>query len=271
MGRLGLVELRAFEMPPHARMSLAQQLLIRALVAWFWERPYRRSLVRWGTMLHDRFMLPHFIWADFQSVMAELAGAGLKLDARWFQPHFEFRFPLWGAVAHEGVSLELRQALEPWLVLGEQSGQGGTTRPVDSSLERAQFTVVGARVDRYAVTCNGYRLPLDETASKGEAVAGVRFRAWPSPGGFHPMLQPHVPLTFDIVDTWTGRSIGGCRYHASHPGGRSFQALPVNALEAEARRLARFEPMGHSPGTLIIKVGGVHADFPLTLDLRRAP
>ena len=271
MGRLGLVELRAFEMPPHPRMSLAQQLLIRALVAWFWERPYRAPLVRWGTTLHDRFMLPHFIWWDLQSIIAELVGAGLKLDRRWFLPHFEFRFPSWGTVAYEGVSLELRQALEPWLVLGEESGQGGTTRPVDSSLERAQVTVVGAPVDRYAVTCNGYRLPLDETATKGEAVAGVRFRAWPSPGGFHPMIQAHAPLTFDIVDTWAGRSIGGCRYHVSHPGGRSYQALPVNALEAQARRLARFEPMGHSPGDLKIKVDGVHPDFPLTLDLRRTP
>ena len=271
MGRLGLVELRAFEMPPHAHMSLAQQLLIRALVAWLWERPYRRSLVRWATTLHDRFMVPHFIWADFQSVIAELAGAGLKLDERWFLPHLEFRFPQWGRVVREGISLELRQALEPWLVLGEQSGSGGTTRPVDASLERAQVKVVGARADRYAVACNGYLLPLAETATQGEVVAAVRFRAWPSAQGFHPTIAPHAPLTFDIVDTWTGHSIGGCRYHVAHPGGRNYQTLPVNALEAEARRLARFEPMGHTPGAFAIKVGGVHPDFPLTLDLRRVP
>jgi uncharacterized protein (DUF2126 family) len=246
MGRLGLVELRAFEMPPHAHMSLAQQLLIRALVATFWERPYRRPLVRWGTTLHDRFMLPHFIWADFESVIDELSGAGMALDARWFLPHFEFRFPVWGTVQREGVSLELRQALEPWLVLGEQSG--AATRTVDSSLDRAQAIVRGGRLDRYAVTCNGYPLPLAATATMGEAVAGVRFRAWPSVEGFHPTIPAHVPLTFDIVDTWTGRSIGGCRYHATHPGGRVFHALPVNALEAEARRLARFEPMGHTSG-----------------------
>ncbi len=278
MGRLGLVEFRAFEMPPHARMSLTQQLLIRALVAAFWQRPYRRPLVRWGTTLHDRFMLPHFIWADFESVIAELADAGIALDARWFLPHFEFRFPLWGTVAQAGVSLELRQALEPWLVLGEQSG-AGTARTVDSSLDRMQVRVTVARPDRYTVTCNGYPLPLAPTASMGEAVAGVRFRAWPSPEGFHPTIAPHVPLTFDIVDTWTGRSIGGCRYHATHPGGRIFHALPVNALEAEARRLARFERMGHSPGSSASqsgsksepKTGGVHPDFPLTLDLRQVP
>jgi len=227
--------------------------------------------VRWGTTLHDRFMLPHFIWADFQSVIFELAGAGLKLDVRWFQPHLELRFPRWGAVAQGGVSLELRQALEPWLVLGEQSGPGGTTRPVDSSLERTQVKVRGANLDRYTVACNGYRLPLSQTATQGTAVAGVRFRAWPSTAGFHPAIPPHVPLTFDIVDTWTGRSIGGCRYHVVHPGGRSSQALPINAREAEARQLARFEPMGHSPGALTIKVAGVHEEFPLTLDLRRVP
>jgi uncharacterized protein (DUF2126 family) len=274
MGRLGLVEFRAFEMPPHARMSLAQQLLIRALVAAFWERPYRRPLVRWGTTLHDRFMLPHFIWSDFESVIVELADADIALDKRWFLPHFEFRFPLWGAIAHEGVTLELRQALEPWLVLGEQSG-AGTARTVDSSLDRMQVRATIPRPERYTVTCNGYPLPLAPTDTQGHSVAGVRFRAWPSPEGFHPSIAPHVPLTFDIVDTWTGRSIGGCRYHATHPGGRVFRTLPVNALEAEARRLARFAHMGHSPGGPApqpsVNCGGVHSDFPLTLDLRRVP
>jgi uncharacterized protein (DUF2126 family) len=271
MGRLGLVEFRAFEMPPHARMSLAQQLLIRALVAGFWEHPYRRPLVRWGTMLHDRFMLPHFVWADFESVIAELGGAGLKLGAAWFLPHFEFRFPLWGVVERAGVTLELRQALEPWHVLGEQGGPGGTTRHVDASLERAQVVARGARADRHAVTCNGYALPLAPTPTVGEAVAGVRFRAWQPVEGFHPTIPPHVPLTFDVIDTWTGRSLGGCRYHTTHPGGRNFQTLPVNAREAEGRRLARFESMGHSAGGTQPKTGGVHPDFPLTLDLRRVP
>jgi uncharacterized protein (DUF2126 family)/transglutaminase-like putative cysteine protease len=269
MGRLGLVEFRAFEMPPHARMSLAQQLLIRALVAWFWQHPYRRPLVRWGTTLHDRFMLPRFIWADFENVIAELAGAGSRLDAEWFRPHFEFRFPLWGTVERAGVRLELRQALEPWHVLGEQGGPGGTTRHVDASLERGQVVACGMRPDRHVVTCNGYALPLAPAPTVGEAVAGVRFRAWKPVEGFHPNIPPHVPLTFDVIDTWTGRSLGGCRYHATHPGGRNFQALPVNALEAEGRRVARFESMGHAAGSAEPKTGGVHPDFPLTLDLRR--
>jgi uncharacterized protein (DUF2126 family)/transglutaminase-like putative cysteine protease len=269
MGRLGLVEFRAFEMTPHAQMSLAQQLLIRALVAWFWERTYRQPLVRWGMTLHDRFMLPHFLWADLENVIADLRGAGFALDVEWFRPHFEFRFPKLGEIERGGLALELRQALEPWLVLGETSGPGGTSRPVDSSLERVQVLVGGGSGDRYAVACNGYRLPLAGTGASGQAIAGVRYRAWQPTEGFHPTIRPHVPLTFDVVDTWSGRSIGGCRYHASHPGGRNYEVLPVNALEAEARRLARFERIGHSPGGAPMKIAGVHPDFPLTLDLRR--
>ena len=271
MGRLGLVEFRAFEMTPHPRMSLAQQLLIRALVARFWEQPYRQPLVRWGTALHDRFMLPHFLRADLESVVADLQDAGLPMDAAWFAPHFEFRFPRWGAIERAGISLEVREALEPWLVLGDLSGPGATTRTVDSSLERVQVLVTGIGGDRHVVTCNGYPLPLTSTGRAAQAVAGVRFRAWPSAEGFHPTIAPHVPLTLDIVDTWNGRSIGGCRYHAAHPGGRNFQTLPINALEAEGRRLARFETTGHSPGGTLLGSAGVHPDFPLTLDLRRLP
>ncbi len=268
MGRLGLVEFRAFEMPPDARMSIAQLLLVRALVAKFWERPYRQKLVRWGTTLHDRFMLPHFLWADFEDVIADLRAAGMALDARWFLPHLEFRFPVLGAIERAGVVLQLRQALEPWLVLGEQSGPGGTSRPVDSSLDRVQVLVHAPAGDRYAVACNGYVLPLAATGD-GAKVAGVRFRAWRTADGLHPTIPPHVPLTFDIVDTWIGRSIGGCRTHVARPDGRAPQALPVNALEAEARRHALFESIGHSPAGAAFKTAGVHPDFPFTLDLRR--
>jgi uncharacterized protein (DUF2126 family)/transglutaminase-like putative cysteine protease len=270
-GRLGLVELRAFDMPPHPRMSLAEQLLVRALIAYFWEHPYRRGLVRWGTALHDRFMLPEVLWSDLLEVVAELGAAGLVLDPQWFRPHFELRFPRLGAVVHGNVELELRQALEPWLVLGETGAPGGATRPVDSSLERVQVRLSSADLGRYAVACNGHAVPLAVLGRPGKAVAGVRFRVWRPSEGLHPTIAPHTPLTFAIVDTWSGRVIGGCRHHATHPDGRSWQTLPVNAREAEGRRAARFESMGEAPSRLPLKTAGVHPDAPTTLDLRRLP
>ncbi|MCC6234989.1 MAG: transglutaminase family protein [Verrucomicrobiales bacterium] len=268
-GRLGLLELRAFEMPPHARMSLAQQLLLRTLISRFWKTPYDKPLVRWGTDIHDRWMLPHFVWQDLEDVMADLQSSGYPMKAEWFAPHFEFRFPMIGDVAARSVSLEIRQALEPWHVLGEEGGGGGTVRYVDSSLERLQVRVRGMVDSRHVVCVGGTALPLHSTGTNGEFVAGVRYRAWQPTSCLHPTIGVHTPLVFDIVDQWNGRSVGGCTYHVMHPGGRNYNTFPVNAYEAESRRLARFFRQGHTPGSLQPRVPDRDPDFPFTLDLRR--
>ena len=291
-GRLGLLEMRAFEMPPHARMSIVQMLLIRTCIAKFWKTPYKGRLVRWGTALHDRFMLHHYVHADLQEVVSELQEAGYPFEMAWLDPFFEFRFPKLGVVNVRDIELELRMAIEPWHVLGEEVTRAGTSRFVDSSVERVQVKVRGLTDSRYIVTCNGRRLILHNTGTHGEYVGGVRYRAWQPPSALHPTIGIHSPLVFDIIDTWNGRAIGGCTYHVSHPGGRHYDAFPVNAYEAEGRRISRFGADGHtpgviqsqpsrtatghfltegtSPGPMAVPSEETNAEYPYTLDLRRS-
>jgi len=270
-GRLGLLEFRAFEMPPHARMSAVQMLLLRSLVAHFWKQPHRGKLVRWGTALHDRWLLPHFVAADMRDVVADLNAFGYPFDGAWFDPFLEFRFPRFGTVSYDGVTIELRQAIEPWHVLGEQVSTAGTSRFVDSSVERLQVKVNGMVPGRHAVTCNRRALPLVATGVPGEFVAGVRFRAWNQPSALHPTIEVQAPLTFDLVDTWASRALGGCTYHVAHPGGRNYATFPVNANEAEARRVARFWTHGHTPGPMLVRPEAPNPALPTTLDLRWQP
>lgn len=287
-GRLGLLELRAFEMPPHAQMSLMQMLLLRTLVARFWKEPYKKPLVRWGTQLHDRFMLPHFIARDIADVAQDLQNAGYAFSTDWFAPFIEFRFPRCGTLTIQDLQLELRTAIEPWHVMGEEITSSGTARYVDSSVERLQVKVTGLIGERYVITCNGRRLPLRDTGTQGEMVAGVRYRAWNPPSALHPSIGVQAPLVFDVIDTWSGRSIGGCTYHVTHPGGRSYDTLPVNAYEAEGRRVSRFTVLEHTPDNIkpqkksakntsinnkvapliVPPTEQINYEYPFTLDLR---
>ncbi|MGG7567141.1 DUF2126 domain-containing protein [Rhodovulum sp. DZ06] len=270
-GRLGLVEFRAFEMPPHPRMSSAQALIIRALLTWFWEEPCGLPLKRWGPELHDKFLLPHFCWQDFCNVLSELSTAlGVHFDPAWFAAQHEFRFPLAGRASVEGVEIELRTALEPWLVLGEEGSSSGTVRYVDSSVERVQVKIDQDLPPGAALTVNGIEVPLTH-AGGSNWIAGVRFRAWQPPSCLHPTIPPHAPLVFDIVDRENGRSLGGCTYRTYHPGGRAPETRPVNALEAEGRLLARFDPMAHTPGWINMRSPWSHPVGAATLDMRKIP
>lgn len=268
-GRLGLLEFRGFEMPPHARMSMVQMLLLRSLVARFWKQPYTKKPVHWGTELHDRFMLPHYVWEDLRDVICDLQNEGFPLQLEWFAPFLEFRFPHIGRVTYEDIELQVRTAVEPWHVLGEEVTAQGTSRFVDSAVERVQVKVSGMVDGRHVVLCNGRRVPLRPTGRRGEFIAGVRFKAWQPPSGLHPTIGVHTPLVFDLLDTWNQRSIGGCTYHAGHPGGRHEETFPVNANEAESRRIARFWTHGHSHGKVEAPQEETSLDYPYTLDLRR--
>jgi len=292
-GRLGILEFRGFEMPPHSRMALVQVLLIRSLVARFWKQPYKKPLVRWGTLLHDRFMLPHYVWADIKEVVRDLNEHGYPFQEAWLLPFEEFRFPHYGRVQIDDKEIEIRWAIEPWHVLGEEVGSFGTARYVDSSVERVQVRLSGLTDNRHILACNGRRVPLSSTGKQGEFVAGIRYRAWQPPSALHPTIGVNTPLVFDLIDTWNGKSIGGCTYHVSHPGGRSYDTFPVNAFEAESRRVNRFEAMGHTPGPITPRpdVDAIReffpnqhppepmappaedppSEYPHTLDLRRKP
>ncbi|AOP33606.1 IMP dehydrogenase [Leptospira tipperaryensis] len=270
-GRLGLVEFRAFEMPPHYKMSVVQQMFVLSLLCRFWEKPYKHPPIRRGTELHDKYLLPFYVWEDFKDVLKDLKEHGYPFYEDDFIPFFEFRFPEYGHIQKDTIKIEVRMALEPWDVLGEEANSFGTSRAVDAALERIQVKVEGWIPERYILSCNGYEVPLRATGKNGEAVAGVRFKAWAPVFTLHPNLPITNPLVFDLWDTWSERSIGGCKYFISHPGGRSYDTFPVNSFEAESRRISRFLDQGHTAGATSRPKNLAHPHSPYTLDLRLAP
>ena len=253
------------------RMGLLQMLLIRALVCMFWKQPFEGGLMRWGTALHDRFMLPHFVQQRLCDVLESSARSGLRLRARSGSlRRWSSVFRKIGSIAAEGVELELRHALEPWNVLAEETTSGGTVRTVDSSLERMQVKLSGFTAEsRYAVACNGRQVPLH-----------AHRRAWGVRGGrplsrarsyrlsLHPTIPVHAPLVFDIIDRWKSRSIGRCIYHVEPPNGRVYTTRPGNATEAKERRKERFQVADPPSGPAAVPAEEINPVFPMTLDLR---
>jgi uncharacterized protein (DUF2126 family) len=270
-GRQGLIELRAFEMPPHVRMAVAQMILVRTLIAAMAREPYEKPLARYGMLLHDRFLLPHWMWRDFEDVLDFCASRGLPLPAEGYRPFVDMRCPLVGAVVAGDVRLELRNAIEPWNVLGEETTATGTARYVDSSVERVEILADGLVPERHRVLVNGQALPLVPTGKAGQYVGGVRFRAWAPPHSLHPHLGIHHPLRFDVLDTWGKRSLGACAYHVWHPEGRAFDTPPLTRFEAAARRAQRFTVEPALPWPVRPVPSSAHPDAPYTLDLRRYP
>jgi uncharacterized protein (DUF2126 family) len=256
-------------MPPHPRMAAAQAILVRALVAAFAAEPYQRALVRWGSALHDRFLLPYWLWHDFEDVLAHLAEHGVALPADGFKPFVEVRCPLVGVMAAGGGTVELRNAIEPWHVLGEEATQAGTARYVDSSMERVELRTRGLDPERFVVTVNEVIIPLRDGTGRDERVGGVRFRAWCPPHALHPHFGIHHPLRIAVIDTWAKRGIAGGAYHVWHPEGRGFEAAPLTRVEAAARRAQRFTSDGPPPWPVRARRIAPHPEQPYTLDLRR--
>jgi len=234
-------------MPPHPRMAAAQAILARALVAAFAKEPYAHGLVRWGTELHDRFLLPSGSGATWRTSSPSWTGGASGCRATPTAPSSS-SVPVVGRLQVGGVAVEVRNALEPWPVLGEEPGAGGTSRFVDSSMERLEVRAEGLETERFDVLVNGRVVPLRSTGTAGEHVGGVRFRAWAPESSLQPHLGIHHPLRFDLWDRWGRRSVGACAYHVWHPEGRGYEAAPLTRFEATARRAARFTEEGRSPG-----------------------
>ena len=210
--RLGRVTLRAFETAAHAQLAALQSLLVMALVARFVRVPDGRELVPWGAALHGRFLLPQPLWQDLDEVLRELAAVDLPLPLEWFAPFLELHFPVLGTVQIGAITLELRVAHESCPVLAEEATSAGVVRFVDSANERAQVRVTGLAPGRYVLACNGRRVPMQPGGAHDELIAGVRYKTANPQATLHPTTPVLTALVFDLIDTWSGRAVGGCTY-----------------------------------------------------------
>ena len=281
-GRLGLLELRGFEMPPHPQMALVQALLVRASSRCSGTQPFAAPLVRWGTELHEDFLLPAGRDSDIAAGGRRPARPRHRLRGGVARPVHGVPLP-----AHRharrigrGHELELRQAIEPWHVLGEEATAGGTARYVDSSVERVQVPVAGLDPHRHLVTCNGVPVPLTPTGAAGRA---LRRRALPrlaAAVGAAPHHRGARPAALRRRRPRRGARWAVRPTTSSTPAAGPTTHPPVNAAEAEARRASRFEARGHTAGRARRRRPArgrgrrrrlTRRATPHTLDLRRVP
>jgi len=213
-GRLGRISVGSFETPAHSHIASLETLLMLGLLGHAARIADHDpgSLQRWGTALHDRFMLPDVLWDDLRSVLSDLNDSGYPFQLAWFENLRNQRFPLIGSVPIGTITLELRSALEPWPLLAEEMTLDGMTRFIDSANDRVQTKLTGLTPGRYVLACNGHHVPLQPTATRGEFVAGVRFKTSNPPATLHPTLLPAGPLVFDLIDLWSGRTLGGATH-----------------------------------------------------------
>lgn len=283
--RLGRITINAFESAPETHLAALQALLVLGLIGRFGRHPDSGELRRWGPALHDRFMLPDILWDDLRSVVGDLVAAGYPFQLDWFEPLFERRFPVLGSVPIGPLTLKLRSAHEPWPLLAEEATGAGVARFVDAANERLQVTLSGAHPGRYVLVCNGHRVPLQETATHGEYIAGIRYKISNPPATLHPTVWPVQSLVFDVIDTWSGPVIGGCTYLPPQPqlwGSIGTPALPPATGEPrEAPRVfpvpilsmralgrsGRFLPHGSGLGPMTAPPKIDDEQFPHLLDL----
>ena len=266
--RLGRIALRSFQTAPDHRMAAAQCLLLRALIAFLAERPADPRLRDFGPELHDRYMLPGELWEDLAEVIRDLDRARLPVQADWFAPFLDRRFPTLGEVAMGDVRMAIRTAHEPWPVLAEEAVAGVVTRFIDAANQRVQVELTGLTPTHHILVCNGRRVPLQPTRTRGRFLAGVRYKAWNPPSSLHPTLWPVYSLVFDLLDARTGEVLGGCTWFPARPSLVGFSAAPAPVASGEPEREPHYRPQAAvlppwSPGGRFLPFGSGARKMPV--------